>query len=186
MINLGNVVFFSDFQYGFTSSRSSARSFDTCNWYNYYALEKVWEYSSCSTWYLQGYWGVLLHKLKSYGTSRQVFSLIPSFLSNRQLRAVWHGKFSQRIRNKTGVLQGAILGPTLLLLCINDPFDVIYDISAMILHLYWYLSALNVPRFLIFGNSLSWVLNLNLVLEILWIGGRKWSLNLNAGKNHLV
>ena len=168
----------------------SCRSFDTCNWYNCCALEKVWDYSSCSTRYLQGYWGVLLHKLKSYGTSPQVFSLIPSFLGNRQLRAVWHGKLSQRIRNKTGVLQGAILGPTLLLLCINDPFDVIYDISTMILYLYWYLSALNVTKFLIFGNSLSWVLNLNLALAILWIGGRKWSLNLNAGKkpsclNHL-
>ena len=34
----------------------------------------------------------LLHKLKSYGFSGQKFGLISSFLSNRQLGVVQHGK----------------------------------------------------------------------------------------------
>ena len=36
-----------------------------------------------------------LHKLKSYGISGQIFGLISSFLSNRQLQVVLDGKFSQ-------------------------------------------------------------------------------------------
>ena len=39
--------------------------------------------------------GVLLHKLKSYGISGLVFSLISSFLSNRWLQVVLDGKSSQ-------------------------------------------------------------------------------------------
>ena len=34
----------------------------------------------------------LLHKLKFYGISGQIFGLISSFLSNRQLQVVLHGK----------------------------------------------------------------------------------------------
>ena len=34
----------------------------------------------------------LLHKLKSYGISGQVFGLISSFLSNRWLQVVLNGK----------------------------------------------------------------------------------------------
>ena len=37
----------------------------------------------------------LLHKLKSYGISGQIFGLISSFLSNRGLRVVLVGKSSQ-------------------------------------------------------------------------------------------
>ena len=37
----------------------------------------------------------LLHKLKSYGISGQIFGLISSFLSNRQLRVVLDEKSSQ-------------------------------------------------------------------------------------------
>ena len=80
---------FSDFQYGFRSSQSTAdlltvvsdriaRAFnrsgatpavalDLCK-----AFDRVWHAG-------------LLHKLKSYGISGQIFSLISSFLSNRQL-----------------------------------------------------------------------------------------------------
>ena len=36
----------------------------------------------------------LLHKLKSYGISDQVFGLVSSFLSNRQLQVVLDGKSS--------------------------------------------------------------------------------------------
>ena len=73
----------------------------------------------------------LLHKLKSYGISGQIFGLISSFLSNRRLRVVLDGKSSQEYPVNAGVLQGSILGPTLLLPYINDlPDDVISDIAS--------------------------------------------------------
>ena len=72
----------------------------------------------------------LLHKLKSYGISGQIFSLISSFLSNRQLRVVLDGKSSQEYPVNVGVPQGSILGPTLFLLHMNDlPDDVICDVA---------------------------------------------------------
>ena len=71
----------------------------------------------------------LLHKLRSYGISGQIFDLISSFLSNRRLRVVLDGKSSQEYPVNAGVPQGSILGSTLFLLYINDlPDDVICDI----------------------------------------------------------
>ena len=73
----------------------------------------------------------LLHKLKSYGISGQIFGLIPSFLSNRQLRVVVDGKSSQEYPvNARLPPQGSILGPTTFILYINDLLDnVICDIA---------------------------------------------------------
>ena len=71
----------------------------------------------------------ILHKLKSYGISGQIFGLISSFLSNRRLQVVLDGKSSQEYSVNAGV-QGSILDPTLFLLYINDlPDDVICDIA---------------------------------------------------------
>ena len=83
---------FSDFQYGFRSSRSTAnyltvvsdriaRAFNRSGATRAVALDiskafdRVWHAG-------------LLHKLKSYGISGQIFDLISSFPSNRQLRVV--------------------------------------------------------------------------------------------------
>ena len=72
----------------------------------------------------------LLHRLKSYGISGQIFGLISSFLSNRRLRVVLDGKSSQEYPVNAGVPQGSILGSTLFLLYINDlPDDVICNIA---------------------------------------------------------
>ena len=67
-----------------------------------------------------------LHKLKSYGISSQIFGLVSSFLSNRQLQVILDGKSSKEYPVNP---QGSILGPTLFLLHINDfPDEVICNI----------------------------------------------------------
>ena len=93
----------------------------------------------------------LLHKLKSYGISDQIFGLISSFLGNRRLRVVLDGKSSQEYPVNAGVPQGLILAPKLFLLYISDlPDDVICNIAIYAVIL---LSTLNVIRYLISGNN---------------------------------
>ena len=72
----------------------------------------------------------LLHKLKPYAISGQIFDVISSFLSNRRLRVVLDGKSSQEYPVNAGVPQGSIFGPTFFLLYLNDlPDNVICDIG---------------------------------------------------------
>ena len=111
---------FSNFQYGFRSSRSTAdlltvvsdriaRAFNRSGATRGVALDisktfdRVWHAG-------------LLHKLKSYGISDQIFGLTSSCLSNRWLRVVLDGKSSQEHPVNAEVPHGSILGPTLFLL----------------------------------------------------------------------
>ena len=72
----------------------------------------------------------LLNRLKSNRMAIQIFGLISSCLSNRRLRVVLDGKSSQEYPVNDGVRHNSILGPTLLLLYINDlPSDVICSIA---------------------------------------------------------
>ena len=158
---------FSDFQYGFRSSRSTAdlltvvsdriaRAFNRSGATRAVALDTSRAFDR--VWHA----GVL-HKLKSYGISGPIFSLISSFLSNRRLRVVLDGKSSQEYPVNAGVPQGSILGPTLFLLYINDlPDDVVCDIAIYAddtnLYSRWI-------RLLICGNNLNWLVNLKLIYE---------------------
>ena len=180
--HLGNCNLFSDFQYGFRSFRSTvdlltvvsdriARAFNRSVATRAVArniskaFDRVWDAG-------------LLHKLKSYGISGQIFGLISSFLSNRQLRVVLDGKFSQKYPVKAGVPEGSILGPTLFLLYINDlPDGVICNIAI-------YTDKCDQAFDLWQQLELASELESDLRDTVDW--GRKWLFDFNAGKTQLV
>ena len=101
---------FSDFQYGFRSSQSTAdlltvvpdriaRAFNRSGATRAVALDIFKAFDK-----VFGVWDAgLLHKLKSYGISGQIFGLISSFLSNRWLRVVLDGNSSQEYPVNAGV-----------------------------------------------------------------------------------
>ena len=91
----------------------------------------------------------LLHKLKHYGVSGQVFGLISSFLSSERLRVVLDRNSSQEYVVNAGVLRGSIQSPALFLLYSKDMMlSVILLFILMIL-----LTILNVMGHLICGNN---------------------------------
>ena len=145
-----NVAFFSDFQYGFRSSLSTsdlltavsdriARGFKRCG--------ATWAVTLDISKAVGRVWHAgLLHKLRSHGISGQIFGLISSFLSNRQLGV---GHLCNNIQLMLKFLKGLLLVLhfsyyvliTFLMLC------VILLFMLMIL-----LSSLNVIRHLICCN----------------------------------
>ena len=179
---------FSDFQYGFRSSRSTAdlltvvsdriaRTFNKSGATRAVALDiskafdRVWHAG-------------LLHKLKSYGISGQIFGLISPFLDNRQLRVVLDGKSSQKYPVNAGVPQGSILGRTLFLLYINDlPDDVICNIAVYADDTTLYSKC--AQAFDLWQQlELASEVESDLQDTVDW--GKKWLVDFNAGKTQLV
>ena len=130
----GKCDFFSDFQYGMRFSRSTAdhltivsdriaRAFKRPGATRAVALDISKDFDRVL-------YAGLLPKFRSYGMSDQIFGLISSFLSNRQLWVVLDGKSSQEYTVNAQVPQGFILRPTLFLLYIHDlPDDAMCNIA---------------------------------------------------------
>ena len=180
--------FFSDFQYGFRSSRSTADLLTVASDRIARTFNRSWATPAVALDISKDFdrvWHAgLLHKLKSYGISGQIFVLISSFLSNRRLRVILDGKCSQEYPVNVGVPQGSILGPTLFLLYINDlTDDVICDISI-------YADDTTLSSKCDQASDLWQQLELAFELEsdlrdtVDW--GKKWLVDFNAGKNQLV
>ena len=179
---------FSDFQYGFRSSRSTAdllkvvsdriaRAFNRPGATRAAALhiskafDRVWHAG-------------LFHRLKSYGISGQIFGLISSFLSNKWLRVVLDGKSSQEYPVNARVPQGSILGPTLFLLYINDlADDVTCDIAIYADDTSLY-SKFDQASDLWQQLELASELESDLQDTVDW--GKKWLVDFNAGKTQLI
>ena len=174
---------FSGFQYGFRSSGSTAdlltvaydriaRAFNRSGATRAVALDISKAFDR--VWYAG-----LLHKLKSYGISGQIFGLISSFLSNRWLRVVLDGNSSQEYPVNAEVPQGSILGPTLFLLYFNDlPDDVICNIAIYADDTILY-SKCDQASDLWQQLQLASELESDLQDSVVW--GRKWLLDFNAG-----
>ena len=147
---------FSDFLYGLRSSQSTAdlltvvsdriaRAFNRCGATRpaeldiSKAFDRVWHAG-------------LLHKLKSYGIPGQIFGLISSFLSNRQLRVVLDGKSSQEY--PVNILEFP-KGPFLVLHFSYYTLVTFLMMLSVILPsmLIILLSTLNVIKHLICGNN---------------------------------
>ena len=126
----------------------------------------------------------LLHKLKSYGISGQIFGLIYSFLGNGWLWVVLDGKSSQDYPVNVGVPQGSILDPTLFLLYTNDlPDDAICNIAIYGDNTTVY-SKYDQASDLWQQLELASELESDLRDTVDW--GRKWLVDFNAGKTQLV
>ena len=106
----------------------------------------------------------LLHKLKSYGISGQIFGLTSSFLSNKQHRVVLDGKSSQEYP-------------------VSDNINILMMLAEILLSMLTILLfILSVIRHLICGNNLNWLLNLYLIYKTLWTGVRSGLLISVLGK----
>ena len=145
---------FSDFQYGFGSSRSAAdltvvsdrvaRTFNRSEAARAVALDISKAFDRvCHAGHL--------YKLKSYGISGQIFSRISSFLGNSLLRVVLDGKSSQDIQLMLKFLKGAFL--VLHFCCYTLMTFLMMLSSALLSMLMILLPTLNVIRYLICGNN---------------------------------
>ena len=177
---------FYDFQYGFRSSESTADFLTAVS----DRIARAFNRSGATQGVVLGiskvfdivWHGGHLHKLKSYGTSGQIFGLILSFLSNRQLGVAMYENSSQEYLVKAGVTQGSICCATLFLR---------YTLMTSLLMLsVILLSMLVITLYCKCDQTSDLWQQLKLTSELISDPkdtlGRKWLVDFNPGKTKLV
>ena len=186
--HLESVGLFSDFQYGFRSSRSTAdlltvvteRIARTLNlsgatWAIALDISKAFD----RVWH-----NGLLHKLRAYGVTDGIFQIISSFLSGQRLKVVLDGKLSPEFAINAGVPQGSILGPTLFLLFINDLPDIVLLKIAIYADDTTLYCSCDKASDMWKQVEMSLGLESDLRDTVEW--GNRWLVSFNAGKTQLV
>ena len=185
--HMDSLKLFSDCQYGFRSSRSTADVLTViCERFSRVlplggrgravaldiskAFDKVWHAG-------------LLHKLRGYGVKGSLLDLIQSFLANRHLKVVLDGQQSSCYSINAGVPQGSVLGPILFLIFINDlPDDLLSQIAIYADDTTVYDCRGSTDAFSMLEQAGSLELDLGDIVE--W--GEKWLVTFNAGKTKLL
>ena len=126
----------------------------------------------------------LLHKLKSYGISGQIFGLISYYLSNRGLQVVLGRKSSQEYPVNVGAPQRSSVGPALFLLYVNDFSDDVICNTVISADDTTLCSKCHQASDLWQQLELASELESDLRDTVDW--GRKWLVDFNAGKTQLV
>ena len=123
----------------------------------------------------------LLHKLKSYGISGQIFGLIPSFLGNRRFQSAPDGKSSQKYPVNDGVPFLVLNFSCITLMTFLTMLSVILLSTLMIL-----LSMLYTDQAPDLWQQLELASELESDLRDTVDWGKKWLVDFNAGKTQLV
>ena len=113
----------------------------------------------------------LIFKLRQYGVTGQLLSLICNFLADRKQRTVLNGKASDWGKISAGVPQGSILGPLSFLVYINDLTDnLICNVK---------LFTDDTSIFTIVRDPVSAVMDLNHDLNLIRQWADKWKMSFN-------
>ena len=117
----------------------------------------------------------LLFKLKNYGISGLLFTIIKDFLANRQQRVILNRKSSCWSSITAGVPQGSVLGPLFFLIYINDLVDNISSEAK--------LFADDMSLFTVIYDVDIVANKLNRDLEIISTSAYQWKMQFNPDKN---
>ena len=185
--HMDSLNLFSDCQYGFRSSRSTADVLTVINERLSRALEAGGQGRAVALDISKAFdkvWHAgLLHKLRGYGINGHLLDLIKSFLSNRQLKVVLDGQQSSCYSINAGVPQGSVLGPILFLIFINDlPDDCLSQIAIYADDTTVYDCRDSTDDFSVVEQAGSLELDLRDIVE--W--GEKWLVTFNAAKTKLL
>ncbi len=178
----------SDKQYGFRYARSTADVLTAITETVYQALQNNGEARAVALDISKAFdrvWHAgLLRKLQGYAVTGQLFDLIQSFLSHRELKVVLNGFSSSSYPINAGMPQGSILGPTLFLIFINDLPEAIDSQVGIYADDTTIYSCLKNKSSVADKTNLAVRLEMDLQSVVNW--GKNWLVNFNASKTKLL
>ncbi|CAE1157727.1 unnamed protein product [Acanthosepion pharaonis] len=178
----------SDKQYGFRFARSTADVLTAITETVYRTLQNNGEARAVALDISKAFdrvWHAgLLRKIQGYGITGQLYNVIQSFLSNRELKVVHNGFSSSSYPTNAGVPQGSILGPTLFLIYINDLPDAVTSQVGIYADDTTIYSCLKNKSSLADKTHLAVRLEKDLQSIVNW--GKIWLVNFNASKTKLL